>query len=157
MKLLGKMFAVLFMALFAVVAFAQVAPVPSPAGDLDLLSQVLAFVQGFGGLSTLAKISGVIAILIGTMKSSALGPMWDKLGSFKVWAAPVLGIAYGLMSQGSLTWASAFAYLSAGAGAILLAEILDGVKAIPGIGTMWISVIGIVESVLKKPAEPAGK
>lgn len=147
-------FAVLFFASFAVLA-QDVPPVVLPPGDF--LTQVVDFIKGFGGLPSLAKISGVLVILVASMKVTFLNDLvWSKLGKYQLWVAPILGLLVGLFSQGtSLTLASAFAFISAGAGAVALHEVLDLVKVIPGLGSLWVSVIEAIESVLGGPAPTA--
>ena len=135
-------------------AFAQDVEVP----PVDFLNQILELIQDFGGLSWLAKIAAVLAIIISSMKVSFLKVYWDKLGEAKVWAAPILSVAFGIISLGvsdgsEITWAGVFAYMTAGAGAIFLHEILDSVKAIPGIGSIWVSIIDFIKIVLRAPAK----
>lgn len=140
----------IIMTCFTLVAFAQSA-VPQPADTVEgLLTQTLTFIKQFGGLPWVLKIAGISAILISTFKISAIRELtWDKLGNAKVWAAPVLGLVFGILSLGTdLTWASALAYVSAGAGAIILHELLDSLKAIPGIGSVWVSIIEVIQSLL---------
>lgn len=143
-------FLISFVALFSVVGFAQSAPVLEPQ---DFMAQVMEFVKGWGGFTTLFKISGIIALVVSSMKVSFLKELlWDKLGAFKVWVAPVLGLIAGVLGLGAggaeLSAAVVFAYLTAGGGAIILHELLDSVKAIPGIGPVWVSFIGIVQGLL---------
>lgn len=136
--------------LFAIVAFAQ-DTIPAPAETIEgFFSQTLTFIKQFGGLPWVLKIAGIAAILISTLKISVLREFtWDKLGNAKVWAAPVLGLVFGIASQGTgLTLASALAYISAGAGAIILHELLDSIKAVPGIGSVWVSIINVIQSLL---------
>lgn len=138
-----------------------VAAVPTddlPAGDF--LSQVLAAIKQFGGLPTVGKIALIIALLISSMKVSVLNQLlWSKLGAAKVWVAPLLGLIAGILdlaNSGQVTLASVFAYISAGAGAIILHELLDSVKKIPKLGELWVKVIEIVQRALKGP-EPKSK
>jgi prepilin signal peptidase PulO-like enzyme (type II secretory pathway) len=136
--------------LFAIAAFAQ-DTIPAPAETIEgFFSQTLTFIKQFGGLPWVLKIAGISAILISTLKISVLREFtWDKLGNAKVWAAPVLGLVFGIASQGTaITLSSALAYISAGAGAIILHELLESVKAIPGIGSVWLSIIGVIQSLL---------
>lgn len=136
--------------LFSAITFAQ-ETVPIPVDTVEgFFSQVLTFVKQFGGLPWVLKVAGIAAILISTMKVSVLRELiWDKLGNAKVWAAPLLGLLFGVASLGSnLNWASALAYVSAGAGAIILHELLDSVKGIPGIGSIWLSIIEVIQKIL---------
>lgn len=138
------------MMLFTVLVFAQ-DTVPAPVETVEgLFSQVITLIKQFGGLPWVLKIAGIAAVLLSTLKISAIREVtWDKLGAAKAWAAPVLGLIFGVLSLGTnLTWASALAYVSAGAGAIILHELLDSIKAIPGIGSVWLSIIGVIQSLL---------
>ncbi len=140
----------LTMMLFTVLAYAQ-DTLPQPADTVEgFFNQTLNFIRQFGGLPWVLKIAGISAILISTLKISAIRELtWDKLGNAKVWAAPILGLLFGVFSLGTdLTLASALAYISAGAGAIILHELLDSLKAIPGIGTVWVSIIDVIQSLL---------
>lgn len=137
------------------------APVAQPAVAQDqvpvsdFLGSVLKAVKDFGGLSWVMRVALVITLLLSSMKVTVLNDLiWSKLGNFKAWAAPVLGLAAGiasLASQGQLTWAGALAWVSAGAGAIILHELLDTVKAIPGLGAVWIELIDVISSFLGGP------
>lgn len=144
---------------------AIVAPVAAPAPVVaapvanDFLSQVIQVVKSWGGLATMLKISVIIALLIASMKVTILNKLvWSKLGAFKVYLAPVLGLIGGVLSLGvggPVTLASVFAYMSAGAGAVFLHEILDSLKAIPGLGEIFVSAINAIEGALGGPASQA--
>jgi hypothetical protein len=151
MKTTFKIFGLAFtMMLFTVLVFAQ-DTIPAPVDSVEgLFPQVITLIKQFGGLPWVLKIAGIAAVLLSTLKISAIREVtWDKLGAAKAWAAPILGLIFGVLSLGtSLTWASALAYISAGAGAIILHELLDSIKAIPGIGSVWLSIIGVIQSLL---------
>lgn len=143
-------FIVFILAVFTgIFAFAQ-SPVAAPVNiDSDFLMQVASVIHSFGGLNMMAKIAAIITLLISSMKVSFLLPYWEKLGSLQIWVAPILGLAVGFMSLGKdITFASAFAYMSAGLGAVYLHEILDKIKLIPGLGQVYIAIIGIIEGLL---------
>lgn len=119
----------------------------------DFLAQVLEFIKTFGGLPSVAKISGVILLLIASMKVSVIRSyVWDRLGAFKAFAAPTLGLIAGVISLETITLPGLATYLFAGAGAIILHEILDAVKSIPGIGAIYVSIIDFIKKIL-----PQGK
>lgn len=147
--ILGRLFVMGAVAFTACYAFAQGVTSPS-----DFLTQVVAFVQSLGGMSTLLKISGAIMLVIASLKVSILNTwIWSKLGNIQIWVAPVLGLIAGILSLGTgLTLPAAFAYITAGAGAVYLHEIMDLVKSIPGIGSIYVSIINFLESVLGGPA-----
>jgi hypothetical protein len=118
----------------------------------DFLSQILSAVKSFGGLSWMLKVSAVLTIVISSMKVSFFrGLVWDKLGALKPWLAPILGLLAGILTLGAgggMSLAGVMAWISAGAGAIIFHELLDTVKAIPGLGPMWVSVIDIISGLL---------
>jgi hypothetical protein len=130
-----------------------VAVSPSPSISMEqFLVMVFENVKAFGGLSWTLKIATIVLLLIGSMKVSALRPYWDKLGSLKAFAAPVLSLVAGILSLsvgGSITLSGVTAYLFAGAGAIILHELLDAIKKAPGIGPMYIIGIEFMQKFLK--------
>lgn len=123
----------------------------------DFFAQVLEAIRTFGGLSVMAKISAVVMIIISSMKVSFFRELiWDKLGALQTWVAPILGLIAGILGLGNgdapITLASVMAYVAAGGGAIILHELLDSIKAIPGIGQVYISMINLIQGFLtKKP------
>lgn len=133
-------------------AAAQAADLPAS----DFLAQVLEAYKAFGGLGAMAKVSAVIMLLVASMKVSFLNDvLWSKLGSAKVYVAPLLGLIGGLLGvgvDGHITLATIFAFVTAGAGAVFLHEILDSVKAIPGIGSAYLALINMLEGLLGKKA-----
>ena len=129
----------------------------------QLLDDIVTAAQGFGGLSWALKIAVVIMCLIGLMKVSFLSSLWAKLGAFQAWLAPILGLALGiclLAANGTITLAGVMAYVGAGGGAVFIRELLEGVKAIPGLGPMYVTILNLIESALpqalsaKKPTAP---
>lgn len=125
----------------------------APAAELpvaDFLSQVFDAVKQFGGLPWMGKIALIVLLLIGSMRVSVLNTLvWSKLGAAKAWVAPLLGLLAGLLSMGkALTLASALAYVGAGAGAVLLYELLALVKATPKLGPLWASAVGLIMKAL---------
>lgn len=132
----------------------------NPQSDA-FLAQVIDTVKQWGGLKILLRIAAIIALLIASMKVSIVNKyVWSKLGAFQVYMAPLLGLIGGVLSigvSGPVTLASVFTYVSAGAGAVFLHEILDSVKAIPKLGDMYVSLINLIESALGGPAAQVAK
>ncbi len=152
MKNYALWIAVFFFGVFTLNAFAQDVPVPIES----LISQVLKLIGEWGGISWIAKVAAIVMVLISSMKVSFLKPYWDKLGAAQAWVAPILGMIGGVLMLGadpgsSISWAGVLAYITAGAGAVFFHEILDSVKAIPGIGSVWISVIDFIAIILRAP------
>lgn len=137
-------------------------PNTAPVVDIpvsDFLSQVLDAVKGFGGLSWLLKISAVITVILASMKVSFMRDLvWDKLGAAKAWAAPILGLIVGILNLatagGHITLPAILAYVSAGAGAIILHELLDTLKAVPGIGPKWVEIISVISAFTGGNSKP---
>lgn len=142
MKKLSLLFASGLVAFFAATS-AFAAEVELPAGDF--FSQLVKTISDFGGLPWYGKVSGIILLIVASMRVTFLRSLWDKLGYAKAYVAPVLGLIGGIISLGNdLTLASALAYVSAGAGAIILNELLSVLKAIPGISKVWITLFDII-------------
>lgn len=133
-------------------AFAQ----SSVVAPSDFLSQVGQAIQNFGGMSTLLKISTIILLIVASMKVSYLNTLiWSKLGNAQAWVPVLLGLIAGILglgSSGPITLASVMAYVTAGAGAIGLHELLDTLKAVPGLGSVYVTVINFIEGILGGPA-----
>jgi hypothetical protein len=140
----------LFFAFFAgTFAFAAdpVASVSLP----EFLAQVLAQIQGFGGLPWMAKISAIVVLIVGSMKVDQVKALlWDKLPvGMKPFLAPGLGVVAGILSMNPITLPGVIAYLGAGAGAIILYELLDAVKVAAGANAVVSMIIGMIQGVLK--------
>ena len=124
----------------------------------DFLSEIFKAIQGFGGLPWALKIALIVTVIVGAMKMTVLAPMWDKLGAFKAWAAPILGLVLGVLlmgANGSITLAGVFAYMSSGAGAVMLHEFIKTLKSIPGLGAIFVGILDAIEGSLpEKLAKP---
>jgi hypothetical protein len=156
MKKLTLMVGLMFTFLFTFFAFSAIAQVVAINPDQTFLAQVLGLIGTFGGLSWVAKVSSICLVIVALTKTSFIAPLWAKLPPLlQTLAAPILGLIGGLIGQGSLTWASALAYVTAGAGAIVLHEILDGIKGIPGIGATYVAIITLIEGFLGGPGPTA--
>lgn len=135
--------------LFGIEALAQVVADP----NADFFSQLVVLIQGFGGFSWMAKVAGGCLLIIAATKTSFLAPMWAKLPALvQTLAAPVLALIAGVVSMGSsLSLPAVLAYVVSGAGAVVMHEILDGVKGIPGIGSVYLAIISVLEGLFFKP------
>jgi len=144
-----RQFKIFLFFLFAFLGVAAFAQTPAPANpDLDFFSQVSQAVSQFGGMSWMLKIASICLLIVASMKVSFLAPLWEKLGALQTWVAPVLGLIAGVLSLGTgLSFPSAIAYIFAGAGAVLLHQLLDSVKAIPGLGAIYVSIISFIEAI----------
>lgn len=142
---------ILMALVFCTVSFVTCYAFASTVEPQDFFAQMLEVIKNFGGLSTMAKISSVILLIVASMKVTALSGLWDKLGNFKAWLAPALGLVAGIIGighDGPITLASVMVYISAGGGAVILHELLDSLKSVPGIGPTYLTIINIIQSVL---------
>jgi len=142
---------VFFIGFYAVADASVIAPTDFFARVLDVGGQL-------GGMSQLGKVSAIILLIVASMKVTFLNELiWQKLGEAKVWVAPALGLIGGILGLGAgdvpLDAARVFAYITAGVGAVALHELLDSVKAIPGIGSVYVNLISIVQSWLGGPVK----
>lgn len=113
--------------------------------------------SSMGALSGAMKIVCGIMLLLALAKVSAdgkvplLSSIWPQSDALKAWMAPILGLALGILmlgANGAITMAGVLTYASVGSGAIALHEILDTVKALPGLGAGYVAVINVIEGVL---------
>ena len=119
----------------------------------DFLAQVLTAIQGFGGLPWVGKIASVILLVVASMKVSFLHDLlWAKLGAAQAWVAPVLGLLAGILTPAlsgqAITLPGVMAFVAAGSGALILHELLDAAKGIPGLGATYVGIINLIESAL---------
>lgn len=133
------------------VAFSQeAAPV---LGDKEIFAQILEQISLLGGAGWMAKVSASCLILVSFMKISFLKPLWDKMGWRKILAAPILSLIAGILILKPITLAGILAYISSGMGAIILHELLDAIKLIPGIGGIALSIVDFLKKALYAPKD----
>lgn len=119
----------------------------------DFLVEVLKAVQSLGGMPWMGKLAAIITLVLSSMKVSFLNPVWDKLGGFKVYAAPALALILGLFNIHPFTWSAVVAYVAfGGAGAVFFHEIMDSIKEIPGLGSVYVGFINLVQALTGGPA-----
>lgn len=140
---------------------AQVAS-SAPSLDQAFFDQVLSSVKAFGGMPWMLKVATVMVLVLSSMKVSFLAPLWAKLGALQSWAGMLLGLVSGILMlgvNGGFSWAGVAAYMFAGAGAVILHELLDSLKALPGLGPIWVSLIDLFEKIpgLGSGGQPAAK
>ena len=117
----------------------------------DFLGRVLWTINNFGGLPTVAKIAVIIMLLISLLKLSPLRKLWDEMGWAKPWLAPLLGVIVGILGfagRDGVDAASILAYMSSGAGAIILRELLRSIKSIPGVDGIYDRIIDSLQGLL---------
>jgi hypothetical protein len=122
--------------------------------EVTFFEQVLQFIKSMGGVDVYTNISAAILLVVASSKVPFVKQVfWDKLGKFKALLPLVLGLIAGLVVMGkALTLPAAFVYISTGAGAIAMHEILKAVKELPGIAPVWVKVLDVVGALLGKKA-----
>lgn len=138
---------------FMSAAMAQAVPMPLPdnASIEQLFSAAISLFSDFKLLSSQMKVAGVLFLLIAVVKNSMFQPLWAKLGDAKKIAAPVLSLAAFFVMQPKLDLSVVIAAITTGAAASYLADILDLLKKIPGIGSVYVKIIDVIGMLLKKP------
>lgn len=151
-----KLLIILTLTFVGVFAFAQ--DVAAENTDASFFTNLFSYLKSLFDdtvkVSTMAKISGGIVLLISTMKVSFLKPLWEKLGDKKDWLAPALGLVAGIVGMfvnGSVDFNIVLAALASGALAPYVHDLLDQVKKIPGLGQIWLTIIDFIKVILKAP------
>lgn len=116
----------------------------------EWLSQLFDLIAHAKGLGLLALLSGIVTLLISALKVSIFQGFWNKLGKFKTFLAPVLGLALAILVSGTqgFTWQTILLAITTGAGAIALHELLDALKAVPGLSPIFRVIIELFEALL---------
>ena len=175
MKKIGVYLIALLGVLFSLACFADATAVGGAASSVltsgvlsisALISDIGVVVTSFGGLSWVAKIAGIVLILVGLTKVSAdgkvplLSSIWPAFGSYNTYVAPVLGLILGILSlglTGTLSLAGVLAYMGSGAGAVLLNELITPILALPGISSVWTTVLTVIQQILAGNQVNTGK
>lgn len=130
------------------------------APEQGFFEQFIETVKKYGSLDLMGKISAIILLIVASMKVSFLNNLlWSKLGDWKSAVAPALGLIAGVLSafvgHKDLSFAAALGiivtYFGSGVGALGLHELLDDIKAIKGIGPVYVAIIEAVQSALGGP------
>lgn len=171
--MVAVLFSIMFFALPLQLAHAQ-APSPAPGAAVvdavnkanaapvlsvgDALADVVMAVQQMGGLQGWLKIMCGILIFVAICKVSAdgkvplLSSIWPAFGKFGAILPLILSLIVGLVSLGSggsISFAGVMTFLAAGGGgSIALHQLLDMIKEIPGLGSVYVSAINILEGAL---------
>lgn len=124
---------------------------------MQLLSQAAELVTSLGSLPMPMKVASIMTLLISVWKLSPLQPYWDKLGKFKVFVAPVLGLGYAIFSVDPFTLANLLQQaISVSAMSIALHEVLDVAKTTAPAN--WLRQgIELVSRLLPKASEEEKK
>lgn len=145
-----KTFMFLICLILAPFAYAQSVLDPSDSAFIDQVANAL---KSFGGAPTMVKITIILMLVVGSMKSTILRKLvWDRLGKAKVWVAPILGILAGilepLLTGQKITLQNVSLFMTSGLGAVLLFNLLESLKGIPKLGPLYVSLINFIESLL---------
>lgn len=147
----------LCLTLIGFTAFGQ--DVPAENVDQSWLDSAFTFVKNlFNDTPLLGKILGGVLVIVGTWKVSYFQPLWKKLkeNGKADWVGPVLGLIGGVATmymQGDVSFSVLLAALGGGALAPYVADLLDVLYKIPGLSTVWKSVIEVLKVVLRAPKD----
>lgn len=134
----------------ATTAVAEVAAVEVPVSTI--ISQLMKVATDWKAFGWQAGLIALITLLLSTLKNSFLRTyLWDKLGPCKVFAAPILSMLAIFIGMGEFSWAGALVGITTGGGAIALHQMLDGVKKMPGVGSVALSMADLLGKLLKAP------
>lgn len=121
---------------------------------VSALTLVVNYAKGLSGLGTMGIISATVMLLVSLWKSSALQPYWAQLPAWaQRWLGPVLGVLLALASLQNLSWNTILLGLQGGALAAAVNALLDTLKLIPGLNSVWVTIINFIEGVLQAPTE----
>lgn len=124
---------------------------------MDLLMSIMNQLAGFATMSTPARASAVIMVLLSVWKSSYFQPLWAKMGGLQVLMAPILGILLALVKMPHLDLASLREALTAGSAngvlAIAMHELLSVLEIMPWIGPKYKGFIAFFDNLLFKPKQ----
>jgi len=121
----------------------------------QLMSQAWDLIKGFGAMDSSTKIMSIVMLLIAVWKSSLAQPLWAKLGKLQILVAPALAVVVSLLSIHPFTMAALWMSLVGGGLAVATHELLDAAKSIPGLGAMYVSLIGFAMQLLGSPKSVA--
>lgn len=121
---------------------------------MDLLTQLLAWIQSLGAATSVeVKIAGFVALLLGLVNSSFASVYLAKLGNYKILVAPLLGVIVAILQLPSFAAVSWLAGLHGGVLAIAITALLNAVEQLPGVGGIWVTIIGWIEQALGAPVQ----
>lgn len=166
MKSMKRIIATLVLVLLCIAPFACIVGIAASVDDsfplsdspeiilpTDFVMQLVYAIRDMGGAGTLAQVAVIVTLLVSSMKVTVLNQLvWQRLGPFKVLAAPLFALVAGVVGLGAQgappSLARVVAYLSAGAGAIVLHQLLDALKAVPGLGPWYANALEVVSRTL---------
>jgi hypothetical protein len=161
-KLMTNLDRIFWLSLFAFFAIFSLQVYAQTVDDLGFFQQVLKYIQDFGGLTWAGKVAGGIFILTGAMKVSFLDKVWNFLGAYRPLVPLVLSLIAGIVNLAidpgtEITWAGVMAYVTAGAGSMIIASLLEMVKAMPGLGATTIKIIEFLQIIFRASGPAEGK
>lgn len=123
---------------------------------MDLLTQIMAALQGFATESSPMKAAAIITVFISLWKSSLLQPLWAKIGAAQILVAPLLGaIQAVILLPGGVSWANIGTGLHGGMLAMALHLLLSAIEQLPVVGPKYVAWIAWVDKLLLAPAPTA--
>lgn len=101
----------------------------------------LATIASFGGLPWVLEIAVFIFLIIAFAKLTRLKHPWDELHHLKALVPLAFALLIGILNLQTYTVAGIAAYLLTGAGAMIVHDMLEIVKGVPGLGPSYINTI----------------
>lgn len=139
------------MAVIVVFAVGRVAFADGEPTGESVLGQLFSTIGNLKGLKWQLALAGFVTVAVSALKVSAWRPLWDKLGWFKAFLAPILSLAVVYLTawaSGNLGGSTAWLALTTGVGSVALHELLDAVKGIPGVGKVPLMLTDLVAMLL---------
>jgi hypothetical protein len=118
---------------------------------VSLWGQISTLIPSLASMSPQAKVAAIVALLISVWNSSFLQPYLASLGKAANLVGPFLGVVAAVVAIQPLSWSAVWVGLSGGVLAIPVMALLDAVKVIPGVGSVYVSAINLVEGWLGAP------
>lgn len=109
---------------------------------------ILNLIASFGGLSWVLELAVAIFLIIAFAKLTKLKKPWDELNHLKALVPLALALLIGILNLQPYSVAGIVAYLLTGAGAMIIHDILQIIKGIPGLGPSYINAIECISRKL---------
>lgn len=143
----------LIMAMFLMtgLAFAQMPEIPASGSFQLTVEQLVELFKNWEVISSQMKIAMILVMIIGVVKNSAFESYFKFFGKWKPVVAPTLSLIVAFLFVQPFTLATALAAITTGVAAGFLSQILDALKTIPGLGSVYVTLIDIIGKLLGKP------
>ncbi|NDC22523.1 MAG: hypothetical protein EBZ49_00110 [Proteobacteria bacterium] len=111
---------------------------------MEFIFQIIKSFGQFQGMQASIIASTMLTLLISSIKVSPLSGLWDRLGQFKVLAAPIMSMAIAALAIKPFSMEAMMTAFITGAGSVAVHEFLSAAKSIPGMS----KIADMLESLL---------